>query len=323
MPASHDDRRPPPAEPQESLAESLYKAFHRDFKVSGFTFVRNGVRYGYPFIESILSALPSVDEMIVNVGKSADGTLEKVRELAADHGKIRIIENEWDETLQEGGKILAQQTDLAMQACSGDWGLYLQADEVLHEDDIMWLLDALKRADQRQDVDGLLFDYLHFYGDFRVVNWNPSAYRREVRAVRLDRGIRSYGDAQGFRKVGEDGELHKLKVIAANSRIFHYGWVRPPEVMQEKTKAMDRLYHGDRAGTGDNYRYRRIYGLERYNGTHPMVMRPRIQQSDWSEDLLGGPLDFRLADIRKVLFRWWEKLTGIRPFEYRNYIRVD
>jgi len=309
--------------PDQSFGESISKAFHRDFRVSGFTFVRDGERFSYPFVESILSLLPSVDELVVNVGIGVDGTRKRVEELAAEHSKIKVITNEWDDSLREGGKVLAQQTDLAMQACSGDWGVYLQADEVLHEDDIMWLLDALKKANEREDVDGLLFDYLHFYGDFRVINWNPSAYRREVRAVRLNRNIRSYGDAQGFRKVGADGTLEKLRVMPANSRVYHYGWVRPPEVMQQKTVAMDRLYHEEDGATGDNYKYRRIYGLERFKGSHPMVMRPRIDAADWSKDLLSAPMDFRPADVRKVLFRWWEKLTGVRPFEYRNYIRVE
>ncbi len=36
--------------------------------VSGFTFVRNGIKLDYPFIESIQSLLPIVDELIVVCG---------------------------------------------------------------------------------------------------------------------------------------------------------------------------------------------------------------------------------------------------------------
>ena len=41
-------------------------------KISGFTYVRNGIKLGYPFIPSILSLLPAVDELVVVVGDSGD-----------------------------------------------------------------------------------------------------------------------------------------------------------------------------------------------------------------------------------------------------------
>lgn len=316
------EREPRPAAPV-SFADAMMKGLARPFRVSGFTFVRNGVKFGYPFRESILSLLPAVDEVIVNVGKGDDGTLEAVRELAAEYSKIKVIESVWDDSLRTGGRVLAQQTDISIAACTGKWGIYLQADEVLHEDDYVWILDALKRADADESVDGLLFDYLHFYGDFRIVNWNPSAYRHEVRAIRLGRNVYSHGDAQGFRVDDGTPQGRKLRVVRANSRIYHYGWVRPPRVMQEKTVAMDKLYHPDGEGTGDNYKYRRIYGLERFTGSHPVVMRERISANDWSEDLLKQPLYFHWKDVRKVGTRWIEKIFGKRPFEYRNYTLIE
>lgn len=293
-------------------------------KLSGFTFVRNGVKFDYPILESLRSLLPLVDELVVVVGKGEDQTLERVRELAAREGKIRIFESVWDERLREGGAILAQQTDLAISHCTGDWGIYLQADEVLHEEDYPRIREALARANARKEIDGLLFDYVHFYGDFFVVNRSPSAYRHEVRAIRLQRGVISWGDAQGFRRKFAHGDHHhieKLRVLASGARIFHYGWVRPPEVMREKTVAMDKLYHPDGAiGTGDNHRYKRIFGLERFADTHPAVMRERVAEKRWSVDLMAFPLSWEWKDARKVAARWVERLTGHLPFQYRNYV---
>lgn len=291
-------------------------------KVSGFTFVRNGVKFDYPFEESLRSLLPLVDELVVNVGKGEDETLVRVEALAKAHSKIRIIQNVWDENLRKEGAILAQQTNLAMEACTGDWGIYLQADEVLHEEDYPKIRAALERAQSRPEVDGILFDYIHFYGDFFVVNLNPSAYRHEVRAVRLQRGILSWKDAQGFRRQ-ESGAFEKLRVIRSGARIFHYGWVRPPEVMREKTVAMDKLYHSDGGGTGDNYRYKRIYGLERFTATHPLVMGPRVEEKRWKVDLMASPLVFTWKDLRKLLARSIEKATGWLPGQYKNYKSLD
>jgi glycosyltransferase involved in cell wall biosynthesis len=323
---SSDERRfrnSSPTAPPISFAEALQKGFARNFRISGFTFVRNGVRFAYPFRESILSLLPSVDELIVNVGESDDGTLEIVQALADEFSKIKVITSKWDDSLREGGRVLAQQTDIALAACTGKWAIYLQADEVLHEDDIVWVLDALRRADADPKAEGLLFDYLHFYGSHGIVNWNPSAYRHEVRAVKLGQGVFSYGDAQGFRVREADGSSRKLRVLRANARVYHYGWVRPPEEMRIKTEAMDRLYHSDGGGTGDNYKYKRIYGLERFTGTHPMVMRDQIEKTKNNLGLLEQPLHFRLPDIRKVFARIVEKATGKRLFEYRNYQLLD
>ncbi|MGZ3662068.1 MAG: glycosyltransferase family 2 protein [Bdellovibrionota bacterium] len=289
-------------------------------KVSGFTFVRNGVKFDYPVMESLASLLPLVDELVIVVGKGEDETLARVQALAAKEPKLKVFESVWDEKLRKDGAILAQQTDVAISHCTGEWGLYLQADEVLHEDDYPRIRAALEKAHARPDVDGLLFDYVHFYGDFFVVNRSPSAYRHEVRAIRLKRNIISWRDAQGFRR-DQNGHFEKLRVLCSHARIFHYGWVRPPEVMREKTVAMDKLYHPDGArGTGDNHQYKRIYGLERFTETHPRVMLERVEQKRWKVDLMAAPLVWEWKDARKVLSRWVEKATGHLPFQYRNYV---
>src|SRR5881628_445587 len=124
-------------------------------KVSGFTFCRNAVRYDYPVVESIRSILPIVDEFIVNVGQCEDGTLELIRSIGEP--KIRIVESVWDETLRKDGLIYAQQTNIALASCTGDWAFYLQADEVIHEDDLPNILQAMRDNLGKTEVLGLLF----------------------------------------------------------------------------------------------------------------------------------------------------------------------
>jgi hypothetical protein len=58
-------------------------------KVSGFTFVKNAVKYGYPVVESIKSILPIVDEFIVCLGDSEDNTTELIKGINSP--KIKII----------------------------------------------------------------------------------------------------------------------------------------------------------------------------------------------------------------------------------------
>src|SRR5689334_19405062 len=101
-------------------------------KVSGFSFIRNAVKYKYPIEEALRSILPLCDEIVVAVGRSEDNTRELV---ASIDPKIRILDTVWDDSLREGGKVLAVETDKAYRALdpNSDWCVYIQGDEVLHE----------------------------------------------------------------------------------------------------------------------------------------------------------------------------------------------
>ena len=163
-------------------------------KVSGFTFVRNVVKYDYPVVESIRSILPVVDEFIVNVGLCDDGTLELIRSIGDP--KIKIVESVWDETLRKDGLIYAQQTNIALSHCTGDWAFYIQADEVVHEDDLPIIQEAMRRHLGNPAVKGLLFRYLHFIADYWSTN--PWFYHKAVRIIRNNGEVESCGDAVGF-----------------------------------------------------------------------------------------------------------------------------
>ena len=65
----------------------------------------------------------------MNVGPSADGT----RDLVASLGdpRIRLLDGAWDPA--QGGRMLAVETQRALDACRGCWAIYIQADEVLHQ----------------------------------------------------------------------------------------------------------------------------------------------------------------------------------------------
>ena len=298
-------------------------------KISGFTIIRNGTEFDYPYKESIRSLYPLVDELVINVGKSTDDTLAQIHALAQELGKEKIVifESDWhldDLEKKRSGQILSEQTNLALDRCKNDWCIYLQADEVLSEEDYRKIKYKIELASTDSNVEALVFNYLHFYGSFDVVQRSRSAYRREVRVVRKSSTAVSIGDAQSFKK--KNGE--KLNAIFSEANIYHYGWVRTPEAMKEKTYFMDQLYHGNPTEeqakahiphSGDNYKYKRIIGLESFKGTHPKVMLDRIKNKNWHWDWQGTPLAFGLKDIKKVVLDRIEKSTGKRWFEYKSY----
>lgn len=288
--------------------------------VSGFTIVRNAIRYDYPVVESILSVLPLVDEFIVLVGNSDDGTRELIESIWSE--KIKIFDSIWDDSLREGGRVLAVETDKAQQLIrkDADWAIYIQADELMHQDDFPAIKDAMTKWLNSKEVDGLLFDYTHFYGDYQFVADSRKWYRNEIRIIRPHTGIQSWKDAQGFRKQGQ-----KLKVKKANARIFHYGWVKPPEKQQAKQENFHKMWHDDawldqHVPKVEEFDYSAIDSVARFTGTHPLVMQARVENQNWEVKI--DPSKKRLSPRYKLLMAI-EKLTGWRPGEYRNFQLLD
>jgi len=290
-------------------------------RISGFTFVRNAIDLYYPIVESITSILPIVDEFVVAAGDSTDGTTELIRSISDP--KIKIIETVWDPTQFVHGASNAQQTNIALDACTGDWAFYLQADEVVHERYLAGLVDTMRKYLPLRRVEGLLFDYVHFYGDYNHYQTAHGWYRREVRIVRTGIGARSWKSAQGFRRNGE-----KLHVALANAEIFHYGWVRPPRQMLRKDFALSSVHAGVENAQkwfGDldrDFDYGRLWGRARFTGTHPQVMAKRIAQLNWEVHPTRSTRH-RQDKVGNLILSFIEnKILGFRLGEHRNYILV-
>jgi len=286
-------------------------------KVCGFTFVRNAVKYDYPVIESIQSVLPLCDHFIVNAGNSEDET--NVMLATLNNNKVKVIHSIWDDTLREGGQVLAVETNKALDAIPDeyDWAIYIQADEVLHESDYINIRAAMEKHLHDKSVEGLLFNYNHFYGTYDFVADSRKWYRREIRIIRNDKKIRSYKDAQGFRKEGR-----KLVVAPVNAGVYHYGWVKDPFHQKEKEKSFHKMWHDDewvKKNVKEDalFDYSKIDSLSRFQGKHPVVMQNRISSRTWNVNL--NPSIKRMSFKNKIL-QLIEKLTGKRLFEYRNYV---
>lgn len=288
-------------------------------KVCGFTIVRNAIKYGYPVVESIRSILPLCDQMVVAVGNSDDGTLGLIKHIGNE--KITIIETVWDDTLREGGRVLAVETNKAMDAIHDDfdWCFYIQADEVIHENSYQTIRNAMIQWLGAPGVEGLLFKYNHFWGTFDYIGINRQWYRHEIRVIRNDKQIRSYCDAQGFRK-----NNHKLKVKPIDAYIYHYGWVRSPSIMKEKMKDFSSLYHSNEDLQKEierinNFNYEEVDAVKRFTGSHPAIMKNRIDELEWSIKIDEKRIKMGFKD--RLLFVL-ERFFGYRFFEYKNYIRI-
>jgi hypothetical protein len=285
-------------------------------KVAGFTFIRNAVKYDYPIIESITSLLPICDVFIIAVGNSDDGTLELIKSI--NDPKISIVETVWDDTKREGGSVLADETNKAISFLPKDvdWAFYIQGDEVLHEKYHQVILQKMKLYLNNDSIDGLLFDYVHFYGSYNYVGSSLKWYAHEIRIIKPNRSIYSYLDAQGFRK----GKNEKLNVKPVDASIYHYGWVKEPEVMQKKIINSSAYWHSDQwieknIAKDNSFDYLSIDQLELFKGTHPKVMQKRIEEKNWEFDY---DISFNKITTKERLKKWLYKYLGINT-SYRNY----
>ncbi len=285
-------------------------------KIAGFTIIKNAVINDFPIVEAIGSILPVVDEMIVLIGDSSDETTALIE--AIGDPKIKIHHSVWNKNLRKGGAVLADETDKAF-ALVGDeytWAFYIQGDELVHEKYHATIRAACEKYAADTEVQGLLFKYKHFYGTYDYVGDSRKWYANEIRIIRNNKAISAYRDAQGFR-IGRT----KLPVAKVDASIYHYGWVKSPAQMRKKLKESSVYWNDDTAMekiklSPEDYDFTGFDSLEKFTGTHPRVMVDRIQKKNWVIDV---DLSQKKFSFKNKCLYYFEKLTGIRPFDFKNY----
>lgn len=289
-------------------------------QLSGFTFIKNGLKLGYPILESVQSIAPLCDEVVINVGyddpnlQKDDGTYDYLRShLTGD--KYVFLKSHWDPEMTSKGLILSQQTNIALERCRGKYCQYIQGDEALHEKDFAAIEAGIKQMENREELQGLVYKYLHFYGNVDAILYTRRIYRREVRLIRNHLGVRSHLDAQGFKNA--DGS--KLNCSMIDATVYHYGWARKEQVMAQKVKAMDKLYHGKDFEKKDQFAYKKIWGIRPFKGTHPQVMQEWIKAHKNEIDIHALPMDWKFKNVSFVVSDLIESMTGYRIGEYKNY----
>jgi len=292
-------------------------------KISGFTYVKNGFDYGVPFLEAIQSILPICDEFIAVIGESNDGTRQAVEKLGSP--KIKIIDTIWDMNLKKGGKVFAQQTNIGIDHITGDWAFHIQADEVIHENDLPKILAAIQENNDHQKVEGFILPFLHFWGGYNYIRNTRRIHKNEVRIFRTGLGVRSFRDSQGFRKFSsvenyetEKGE--KLFVKKINAPIFHYNGIRPPAMFRKKAEEMGSFYKTENEVREElnarNYDWDNVDRVELFTRSHPALMQPKVNAQDWEYVYNPAKAVWKTKD--KIL-QPIEDMLGFKFGEYKNY----
>ncbi len=244
-------------------------------KVSAFTFIKNGQILGYPFLQSIQSILPIVDEFIVNVGKSEDNTLELIKSLSSS--KIKIIESQWNDSMQDKGYVYGQQKMIAQFNCSGDWAFYIEADEIYHESDLNQIRESMKVHLNDSNVEALVFDFKHFYGNANSILNSPGWYRSEARIIK--NSIRSYAPDGLFWLVLESNKKGRYpKSKHTGVCCYHYGWVRSEDQMNLKSIKVQKYWGAEPVKIDYTQMDHSI--IEEFKGVHPQIMSEWLTSDD-------------------------------------------
>ena len=237
-------------------------------KISGFTFIKNGQMLGYPFIQSIKSILPIVDEFIINVGESDDDTLEMISSI--NNNKIRIIQSKWNDEMQDRGYVYGQQKMIAQFNCTGDWAFYIEGDEVYHEKDLERIINSMKTNLNNSKVEALVFDFKHFYGNANSVLDSPGWYRSEARIIK--NSVRSYApDGLFWLILGSNKKGRYPRAKKTGVSCYHYGWVRTEKQMNLKSKKVQKYWGGDPKRIDYSQIDQSI--ITEFKGSHPKIVK--------------------------------------------------
>jgi glycosyltransferase involved in cell wall biosynthesis len=265
-------------------------------KVSGFTFLRNGQKLGYPFAASIRSLLPLVDEFVIALGPCEDDTEKILREIGDP--KIKIIPTQWNENLRPDysvkGFVYGQQKSIALFNCTGDWAFYLEADEVLHENDLLKIRAAMEKYLNDERVEALAFDYLHFYGNKNTVAQSPGWYRSEVRVIRNTIPAWS-SEALFFNVVENHKKSRHPRAAHTGATIFHYGWVRSEAQMNLKAAAVQKFWQ-NKSSTAVDYSRIDPAVLKLFSGTHPKAIEGWLPKA---EGIFQADPEYKLSSREK------------------------
>ena len=237
-------------------------------KVSAFTFIKNGELLGYPFLESIKSVLPIVDEFVINIGRSEDNTVELIKSI--EDKKIRIIESEWNDTMRDRGFVYGQQKMIAQYNCTGDWAFYIEGDEVYHENDLEKIKNSMLTNLKNPAVEALVFDFYHFYGNGNSVLNSPGWYRSEARIIK--NSIRSYAPDGLFWLIlssNKKGRYPRAKKTGVTC--YHYGWVRSEKKMNLKSQKVQKYWGNDSIKIDYSHIDQSI--IKEFKGSHPEIIK--------------------------------------------------
>ncbi len=202
-------------------------------KISIYTFVKDGIYYDFHVAAMLRHHLALADEIVVNEGYSSDSTFEAISGIDE---RIRVSRNHWDRSDPKAWHRRFKNDARLM--CTGDWCILLDCDEFIPE----WQFPLIRQHLETTENTIIPVRYLHFYGDYRVINLNPGAHGWPVQKSIIHRNlpdIEVWGDGGDVRQVGTDASTETAQI---DIECHHFGYVRNPARLRQKWRTQVRQY---------------------------------------------------------------------------------
>jgi hypothetical protein len=206
-------------------------------KISGIMPLRNAVKLAYPFEAAIRSLRLLCDEVVVLVDPGFDDDAVVIRRLKDEGIVDKIVWSTWNMDNHEGHTNceITVQTRIALEYATGDWVFSLQADELLHENEI----GAWRYWRDTCEADGdtaLEVPRLYFYGNLTTLRQSWT-----IPMVRFFKRGCWQPDVDGAMRFDPIGEQRRRSVV--NPWIYHYSRIGDPTIIAERVRNLDRMFH--------------------------------------------------------------------------------
>lgn len=287
-------------------------------KISGCTFIRNATLLGYPYIESIKSLLMVCDEVVVAVGDSVDDTLEQIQAIAGS--KLRIISTTWNEKMQDRGYVYAEQKMIAQFNCTGDWVFYLEGDEIIHEKDVPLIRSQMQKYLEQKEVEALVFDYHHFYGNKEHVAISPRWYRQAPRIIRNT--IRSWAPDGLFWVIMDQNRKGRYPNAAlVGCHLYHYGHIRSITAMNEKNKKVEQFW-GKTPKAFKGYGDVDPKSLTKFMGSHPEIVHHWLETAAEKDFIVNKTHKLTSREKRHRIMMFFAKFCGNPNWSKKHFTLI-
>ena len=161
-------------------------------KISAFTIVKDALKQGYPFAESIASVLPVCDELLVSDGFSTDGTYEILQKIETLNKKVKVYQQEWTKKTLT---IIADLSNDLRKKCKFDYLFYFQAPEIIHENNI----ETLRALPETfPDADTFCLPFTAVIGNLKAHEESRLRFCRNLNRLNLTGDAWAFSVTKGF-----------------------------------------------------------------------------------------------------------------------------